>query len=145
MKFFYNPKRKHVYLKILPHLPWHSISMSSSWFPPKTQHLKKAIWIGNLQNVKVCQLIHPCDRRIGLHRLLTLILMDATFCNKTNTLGEVKKSDIEVVMCTPFPCKTRVPGGGGTHIWKWRTCAYRLSKVGGYRWQICCKIGGHSV
>ena len=26
-------------------------------------------------------------------------------------------------------------------LWKWPNCAYWLSKVGGYRWQICSKIG----
>ena len=37
------------------------------------------------------------------------------------------------------------PGGGGTQIWKWRTSAYRRTKIGGIRCKISSKKGGQSV
>ena len=35
--------------------------------------------------------------------------------------------------------------GGGTQIWKWRTSAYRRTKIGGIQCKISSKKGGHSV
>ena len=40
---------------------------------------------------------------------------------------------------------TPISGGGGTRIWKWRTSAYRRTKIGGVRCKISSKKGGHSV
>ena len=34
---------------------------------------------------------------------------------------------------------------GGTQIWKWRTSAYRRTKIGGIQCKISSKKGGHSV
>ena len=42
------------------------------------------------------------------------------------------------IISDPFP-------GGGTQIWKWRTSAYRRTKIGGIRCKISSKKGGHSV
>ena len=44
-----------------------------------------------------------------------------------------------------FTATELTPGGGGTRIWKWRTSAYRRTKIGGIRCKISSRKGGHSV